>query len=39
MEAVKDSWAIDIPLKDLHTRFFTKFPSRMYELFAKNTIF
>jgi hypothetical protein len=39
VEAVKDTWAIELPFKDLHTRFFAHFPARMYELFAKPTVF
>lgn len=39
IEAVKDSWAIEIPIKDLHKNFFSKFPSRMYEIFTKPLIF
>lgn len=39
IEAVKDCWAIEIGLKELHNRFFSQFPTRMYELFTKPSIF
>ncbi len=39
IEVVKDSWTIEISLKELHDQFFTKFPAKMYELFTKPNIF
>jgi hypothetical protein len=38
-EVVKDSWAIEIGLKELHCKFFTRFPARMYELLVRPGIF
>ena len=39
IQVVKDTWALEIPLKVLHDTFFMIYPERMYELFIKPVIF